>query len=49
MKVVGLAIAYSNVPLDESDSTAEDQLVVEQALIPSDIEEEPRNGSLRPH
>ena len=49
MKVVGLAVTYSIVPLFESEDTADGQAKVDLAVMFDEIDEDPRNGSLRPH
>ena len=49
MKVVGLAVAYAIVPMLEADDTAEGQVMVDLGITFDEIEEDPRNGSLRPH
>ena len=37
------------VPLLEFDSNADGQVIVDSAMVSDDIENDPRNGSLRPH
>ena len=49
IKVVGLAVTYAIVPFLESDETADGQVMVELAMVLLLIEEDPRNGSFRPH
>ena len=49
MKVVGWDVAYSIVPLLESDETADGQEMVDMARVELLMLDEPRNGSLRPH
>ena len=49
MKVVGLAVAYSIVPSLEVDETADGHVMVDSATEAHEIDDEPGNGSLRPH
>lgn len=49
MNVVGWEVAYSIVPLVVLDDTTDGQVMVDFASVPDDIDEEPKNGSLRPH
>ena len=49
MKVVGLAVAYSIVPVLEFDDTDDGQIMVDLASMLDEIDEEPKNGSFRPH
>lgn len=46
MKTVGLSVAYSMVPFDESDTTADNQIMVEAASTLSLMLDDPKNGSL---
>ena len=49
MNVVGWEVAYSIVPVDELDDTADGQVMVDLATVLLLMEDEPKNGSLRPH
>ena len=47
--MVGWAVAYAIVPFDESDETADGQVMVDLASIASLMLDELRNGSFLPH
>ena len=49
MNVVGRAVAYAIVPLLESDDTADGQVMVDLATVLRMIDDDPKNGSFRPH